>query len=150
MWVQSFDPHSAPWAWDTSSPRHKEAGTWPPPLLHLCSGVGGGARFLHCRIRAVATGHGGSVPTVEASLDLSLLYVSERLFHLMLDCIVFSLATVILRCSGLKYLECSPGIVNRCMVLCLTKRRGCSRHLDEWETSESQCFDCQNVYILDC
>lgn len=90
------------------------------------------------------------MPTVEASLDLSLLYVSEVFFHLVLDCTVFSLATLILRCSGQKCLECSPGIGNLCMVLGLTKRRGCNRHLDKWETSESQCFDGQNVYILDC
>lgn len=36
--------------------------------------------FLHCHMTWMATGHEGSMPTVEASLVLSLLYMSEMLF----------------------------------------------------------------------
>lgn len=40
------------------------------------------------------------MPTTEADLALSLLYVSKALFHPVLGCIVFSLETPILRRSG--------------------------------------------------
>lgn len=48
----------------------------------------------------MATGHEGSMSTVEASLVLSLLYMSEMLFLLVTECTMFSLATLILRFNG--------------------------------------------------
>lgn len=41
----------------------------------------------------------GLMRTIESDLALSLLCVYKVLFCLVLDCIVFSLATLILRCS---------------------------------------------------
>lgn len=49
------------------------------------------------------TSHEGLMHTTDnnlVDLVLSLLYVSKVVFHLMLDCNVFSLVTVIQRCIG--------------------------------------------------
>lgn len=51
------------------------------------------------------TDHGGQTSTTEADLILSLLYVSKALFHPVLDCVVFCLATLIPRRSGQKCLD---------------------------------------------
>ena len=50
--------------------------------------------------------------------------VSEVLFNLVFDCVVFLLATLIPRCSEQKYLKHPPGTGNVHMVLHLTIRRG--------------------------
>ena len=65
--------------------------------------------------------------TTEADLALSLLYVSEVLFHPVLDCVVFSLVTPVSRCNGppplglLSGAWCSAplGLIT-CTVLCST------------------------------
>ncbi|TEA41737.1 hypothetical protein DBR06_SOUSAS26310017, partial [Sousa chinensis] len=44
------------------------------------------------------TGHEGMTPTTEADLALSLIYVRRVLLHPVLDCVVFSLATLIPKC----------------------------------------------------
>lgn len=46
------------------------------------------------------------MPTTEADLALSLLYVNKMVFHPVPDCNVFSLATQIPRCSGQQYSHC--------------------------------------------
>ena len=61
-----------------------------------------------------------SMPSSEADCILSLLYMSNVLFHSVLDWVVFSLVTLIPRCCGKKLLESYPEIDNQCMVLCLT------------------------------
>ena len=55
-------------------------------------------------------GHGELAPTVEAAFALSLLFVSETFFSLVLDCLLFSLMTLIPRRNGQKCLESSPRI----------------------------------------
>ena len=49
-------------------------------------------------------GHGGRMPTAEADLAKPLLYMS-RAFGPAADCVVFSLATLMLRCSAHKCLD---------------------------------------------
>lgn len=56
--------------------------------------------------------HKGPLNTTEADFAISLLYVSQILFHLVLDHVVFSLAIPIPRWNGQKCLEPSPGIGN--------------------------------------
>lgn len=59
-------------------------GTWPIPPIYMSS-VGRGWSSSFCDTRGGggghASGHGGPVPTIEAKLALSLLYVSEVLFQ---------------------------------------------------------------------
>lgn len=56
-------------------------------------------------------------PLLELNL-LSLLYVSEALFHPVFDCVLFSFAALIPTCSGQKGLQTSPGSDNQCAVFC--------------------------------
>lgn len=83
---------------------------------------------LHWLPRGPA-GHGGPTPTIEAGLALCFLHVSQTSFHLVLDRVVFSLATPVPSCDGQKCLEssvswcavfCSPGIDSWRTVFCLT------------------------------
>lgn len=56
------------------------------------------------------SGHGRLMPTIEADLAMSLLYVSKAWFHPVLDCVVFTSVTPIPRCNGQEFLESTPGI----------------------------------------
>lgn len=57
------------------------------------------------RERERPMGHDELTPTIEADLALSLLYVSNAFFHLMLAHIAFSLATLIPTHNGQKCLD---------------------------------------------
>lgn len=87
-------------------------GTWLTPLC-----IGSLQGSFHCGVRGVhldrpvsPAGRGGSVPTVEADLALSLLCVRKVLFHLVLTALLFPLETLIPRWSGQTCLESSLGI----------------------------------------
>ena len=47
-----------------------------------------------------------------------LVYLSKALFHPVLGCVLLASATLILRYSGQKCLESTPGKDNKCPVLC--------------------------------
>lgn len=53
--------------------------------------------------------HGIMIPTTKADLAVSLLYVSKVPFHLVLDCVVFSVAISIPTCNGHKFLDFYSG-----------------------------------------
>ena len=97
------------WAWSTILPRDKDPPHPVPsssPSLFL-KHVSHRAQS-HCRVGMGYTqaserepfGHWRTPPAIEADLVLSLFHVSKSLFHPVLDCIVFFLATLIARCSG--------------------------------------------------
>ena len=60
----------------------------------------------------------GLLQTTEANRAWSPSYVSKGLFHPVLDCVVFSLATLMPRYNGPKYQESYPWISNLCIELC--------------------------------
>lgn len=75
-------------------------------------------KLLCVSCREGRTGHEERMPTIEADLAPSLLYVSEVLFHPVLDCLEFFLEIPIPRCNGQKCLESSSGTGDQCMVFC--------------------------------
>ena len=98
------------------------------PTVYLPS-PGRGQGSFHCGVRGVHVGTlpcvtcwerpascRGSMPTIEADLALSVLCVRGVLLHPVLDCVCFSLESLIRRSSGQKCLESSLGIGVWCSV----------------------------------
>ena len=121
---------------------------------------GDGTGFLLLWQEKKPTDNEELMPTLDAGFALSLPYVGKALFSLVLDCVVISLVTLILRCNGQKHwdflvvgivmifailhaflckCQSSPKIGNRYMALCLTVIGGMI-HLYLLRTLFSQVF----------
>lgn len=82
-------------------------------IFLLVHKMGAHRQNILCGLQGEIPSYERPIPTIEANLVLSFLYLKEALFHLLFHCVIFSLVALIPGCSGQKCID-SSGIGDWC------------------------------------